>query len=252
MRDAVGNLDSLLVLGGGSDIANETVTRLASRRLRRVVLAVRDPSKVTELVARHEAEGLSVEVVTFDGADPASHEKAIDSIFAGGDIDVAISAFGQLGNQDRFDDDPVAAANLVTVNLAGQISALTATAAAMKRQGHGTIVVLSSVAGERVRKDNAVYGATKAGLDGFAQGLGDRLAGTGVDVMIVRPGFVHTSMTEGLDPAPFPTTPDKVAADIVSGLDSGARIVWSPPMLRWVFTVLRHLPHPLWRLASNR
>jgi decaprenylphospho-beta-D-erythro-pentofuranosid-2-ulose 2-reductase len=171
---------------------------------------------------------------------------------AHGDIDLVISAFGILGNQDDFDADPVAAADAVVVNFAGQVSALTAVAAAMKRQGHGDIVVMSSVAGERVRKDNAVYGATKAGLDGYAQGLGDRLAGTGVRVLVVRPGFVHTKMTDGMEPAPFSTTPDKVAADIVAGLDRGATTVWSPGVLRYLFTVMRHLPRPVWRIVSNR
>ena len=252
MRDAVGNINSVLVLGGASEIATETVKLLASRRCRRVVLAVRDTAKVADLLDEHRALGMEATAVTFDAADTHSHQKVIDGVFADGDIDVVISAFGVLGNQDLFDDDPAAAADAVVVNFAGQVSALTAVAAAMRRQGHGDIVVLSSVAGERVRKDNAVYGATKAGLDGYAQGLGDRLAGTGVRVMIVRPGFVHTRMTEGLDPAPLSTTPDKVAADIVSGLDKGAAVVWSPAPLRYLFTVLRHLPRPVWRIVSNR
>ena len=252
MRDAVGNINSVLVLGGASEIATETVKLLASRRCRRVVLAVRDTAKVADLLDEHRALGMEATAVAFDAADTHSHQKVIDGVFADGDIDVVISAFGVLGNQDLFDDDPAAAADAAVVNFAGQVSALTAVAAAMKRQGHGDIVVLSSVAGERVRKDNAVYGATKAGLDGYAQGLGDRLAGTGVRVMIVRPGFVHTRMTEGLDPAPLSTTPDKVAADIVSGLDKGAAVVWSPAPLRYLFTVLRHLPRPVWRIVSNR
>jgi decaprenylphospho-beta-D-erythro-pentofuranosid-2-ulose 2-reductase len=107
--------------------------------------------------------------------------------------------------------------------------------------------VLSSVAGERVRKANFVYGSSKAGLDGFAQGLGDSLEGTGASVLIVRPGFVHSAMTAGLKPAPFATTPDVVADVVVRGLRQGRRIVWAPGMLRWVFMVLRHVPHPIWR-----
>ncbi|MFN8050883.1 MAG: SDR family NAD(P)-dependent oxidoreductase [Acidimicrobiales bacterium] len=253
MRDAVGNINSVLVLGGASEIATKTVELLAGRRCRSVVLAVRDPSKVDDLLERYRSLGMTAEAIAFDAADTASHQKVIDAAFAeAGDIDVVISAFGVLGNQNEFDDDPAAAADAVVVNFAGQVSALTAVAAAMKRQGHGDIVVLSSVAGERVRKDNAVYGATKAGLDGFCQGLGDRLVGTGVHVMTVRPGFVHTRMTEGLEPAPFSTTPDKVAADIVAGMDRRATIVWSPAVLRSLFTVMRHLPRPVWRIVSNR
>jgi decaprenylphospho-beta-D-erythro-pentofuranosid-2-ulose 2-reductase len=106
---------------------------------------------------------------------------------------------------------------------------------------------MSSVAGERVRKVNPVYGGTKAGLDGFAQGLGDSLAGTGVHVLVVRPGFVHSAMTTGMKPAPFATTPDQVAAATVAGLRAGRRTVWAPGILRYVFMVLRHLPGPIWR-----
>ena len=121
----------------------------------------------------------------------------------------------------------------------------------MVDQGHGTIVVLSSVAGERVRKSNYVYGASKAGLDGFAQGLGDALQGTGARVMVVRPGFVHTKMTAGRKPAPFSTTPDAVADAVVRGLEKGAETIWAPPALRFVMSGMRHLPRPLWRKVKG-
>jgi decaprenylphospho-beta-D-erythro-pentofuranosid-2-ulose 2-reductase len=127
------------------------------------------------------------------------------------------------------------------------VSAGLVVAGHLRRQGHGTLVVLSSVAGERVRKANYVYGATKAGLDGFAQGLNDALAGTGGRVLVVRPGFVHSKMTAGLKVAPFATTPPAVAEAVVSGLRRGAHTVWAPPVLRWVFTVMRHLPRAVWR-----
>lgn len=253
MRDAVGNFNSVLVLGGGSEIANETVELLLTRRCKSVLLAVRSPAKVAPLLDHYRSQGVTADAIEFDASDTASHAQVIADAFSrSGDIDIVISAFGVLGNQSDFDDDPAAAADSVLVNFGGQVSALTATAAEMKRQGHGTIVVLSSVAGERVRKDNAVYGATKAGLDGFAQALSDRLVGTGVNVLIVRPGFVHSRMTEGLEPAPFATTPEKVAADIVAGLDRGATVIWSPGILRGLFTVMRHLPRPVWRVVSNR
>ena len=109
------------------------------------------------------------------------------------------------------------------------------------------LVVLSSVAGERVRRANFVYGATKAGLDGFAQVLGDSLVGSGARVLVVRPGFVHSAMTKGLKAAPFATTPDRVAAITVKGLRSGRRTVWAPGILRYVFSIFRHLPGPVWR-----
>ena len=127
-----------------------------------------------------------------------------------------------------------------------------AAAAVLRRQGHGTLVVLSSVAGERARADNYVYGATKAGLDAFAQGLGDALVDSGARVMVVRPGFVHTRMTTGLEPAPFSTTPEAVADVVLDGLAKRRDVVWAPPVLRWLFAVLRHLPRGVWRKVSAR
>jgi decaprenylphospho-beta-D-erythro-pentofuranosid-2-ulose 2-reductase len=254
MRNALGGVQSVLVLGGGSDIAAATLRKLVADRCTTVVLAVRDPASVADLVTELESAGASkVETIRFDARDTASHGAVITEAFSShGDIDLVFSAFGVLGDQDTFDDDPAAAADAVIVNFAGQVSAITACASAMKAQGHGLIVVMSSVAGERVRKDNAVYGATKAGLDGFAQGLSDRLVGSGVKVMVVRPGFVHSKMTTGMEAAPFSTTPEAVADDIVAGITKGSAIVWSPGVLRWVFTVMRHLPRPIWRVVSNR
>jgi decaprenylphospho-beta-D-erythro-pentofuranosid-2-ulose 2-reductase len=108
-------------------------------------------------------------------------------------------------------------------------------------------VALSSVAGERARKSNFVYGSSKAGMDAFFQGLADSLEGTAVKVMVVRPGFVHTKMTEGLEPAPLSTTPEAVAAAIVRGLARGTGTVWVPPALRYAMSALRHLPRPVFR-----
>jgi decaprenylphospho-beta-D-erythro-pentofuranosid-2-ulose 2-reductase len=122
-----------------------------------------------------------------------------------------------------------------------------AVAGRMRRQGHGRIVVLSSVAGERARRANFIYGSSKSGLDAFSQGLADALVGTGVGVTIVRPGFVVGRMTEGMTPAPFATTPAAVADAVVRGIESGAAIVYVPPVLRWVFAVMRHLPRAVWR-----
>jgi short-subunit dehydrogenase len=109
------------------------------------------------------------------------------------------------------------------------------------------MVVLSSVAGVRPRRANFIYGSSKSGLDAFAQGLADSLVGTGVGVTIVRPGFVVGRMTEGMTPAPFSTTPDAVANAVVAAIESGASVVYVPPVLRWVFGVMRHLPREVWR-----
>lgn len=254
MRDALGAVQSVLVLGGSSEIAVATVKELARGRCRTAVLAGRDVGALETVAADLRAAGVTdVDLVTFDASDPASHQDVIDQAFtAHPDLDVVILAFGILGDQDEFDHDPAAAAEAVVTNFAGGVSAGLAVAQHLRRQGHGTLVVITSVAGERVRADNVVYGATKAGLDGFAQGLGDRLAGSGASVMVVRPGFVRTKMTAHLPDGPMATTAEAVATDVVAGLRHGAHTVWSPAKLRLVFGVLKALPRPVWRTIAAR
>ncbi|NLV56119.1 MAG: decaprenylphospho-beta-D-erythro-pentofuranosid-2-ulose 2-reductase [Acidimicrobiales bacterium] len=251
MRDSTGGVQSVLVLGGASEIGVATARRLIADRARRVVLAGRPSPALDEAADRLDAGGVAVEVVEFDAAAVDTHEKILGEVFDGGDIDVVVLAFGVLGEQAAFDDDPAAAVDAVTVNYTGAVSAGLVVAERLRRQGHGTLVVLSSVAGVRTRRDNFVYGSSKAGLDGFAQGLGDSLQGTGARVMVVRPGFVATRMTEGMEPAPFSTTADAVAADIVDGLRRGRHTVWSPPILQALFGVLRFVPRPLWRRLAR-
>lgn len=230
-----------------------TLRRLVADGCRRIVLAARRPQALEPQLAELAALGATdVSAVAFDAADTDSHAGILEKAFADGDVDVVLLAFGVLGDQDEFDADPAAAVDAVTVNYTGAISAGLLVAGQLRRQGHGTLVVFSSVAGVRVRRDNFVYGSTKAGIDGFAQGLGDALEGSGARVMVVRPGWVDTKMTAGLDPAPFATTAEGVAGDVVSGLRAGKATVWSPPILRWVFTGLRILPRPVWRRLAAR
>ena len=154
-------------------------------------------------------------MVAFDGAATDTHEAVVASVVERhGDVDLAIVAFALLGDGEATSRDVAAAAEIAHVNFTGTITATIAVANRMRTQGHGGIVLLSSVAGERVRSANPVYGGTKAGIDGFAQGFGDELAGDGVHMMIVRPGFVHSAMTVGKKAAPFATTPEKVADSI--------------------------------------
>jgi decaprenylphospho-beta-D-erythro-pentofuranosid-2-ulose 2-reductase len=237
MRDALGSVQSVLVLGGGSDIAQATVRALVADRTRTVVLAARHPEELAAFAST--LAPASADCIPFEGRDTASHPKVVDEVWARhGDIDLALIAFGVLGDHDRSAHE---------TNMVGAASAALAVVERMRAQGHGTVAVLSSVAGERVRKAAFVYGASKAGLDGFCQGLADSLVGSGVHVMIVRPGFVHTKMTAGREAAPLSTTPEAVAAAIVTGIRGQADIVWVPPVLRWVGVVFRHLPRALWR-----
>lgn len=249
MRDGLGAVQSALVFGGTSDIAEATLRRLVQRRTRRVVLAGRDLDRLGEIAEDLRARGASVvECVPFDALDTATHEALVDDIFErAGDIDLVLVAFGVLGEQAEAEQHAAAALDVARVNYLGAVSVLTPAAERLRSQGHGTLVVLSSVAGERARESNYVYGSTKAGVDAFAQGLSDRLMGTGAGVMIVRPGFVHTKMTTGRKPAPLAATPDAVADAIVDGLAAGRTVVWVPRTLRPVMSVLRHLPRPVFR-----
>jgi decaprenylphospho-beta-D-erythro-pentofuranosid-2-ulose 2-reductase len=242
VRDALGEVQSALVLGGTSDIGVATAKALVERRARTVVLAARDPDGCVPVVEQlHAAGATRVETVGFDALDTDSHASFVDGVFDRfGDFDLALVAFGVLGEEDD-------AVGVARVNYVGAASAMAELARRMSSQGHGTIVLLSSVAGERARKSNFMYGASKAGADAFAQGLGDSLAGSGVHVMVVRPGFVKTKMTADLDPVPFTTTPEVVAAAIVKGLARGAHTVWVPPILRVVMSVLRHVPRGVFR-----
>jgi len=254
MRDALGAVDSVLVLGGTSEIAVATVKKLIAGRCRTVVLAVRDleaAGPVAEQLRR--AGATTVELVPFDAMDSDRHAALIADVYERfGDIDLVLLAFGVLGDQADFDADPAAAARAAQANYVGGVSAGLAVAQQIRRQGHGTLVVLSSVAAIRPRRSNFVYGSTKAGLDAFAQGLGDHLLEAGGRVMVVRPGPVRTRMIEGMPAQPFTSEPDAVADCILEGLQKNREIVYAPPLLKWVFAVMRNLPRPVWRIVSAR
>ncbi|WP_327325594.1 decaprenylphospho-beta-D-erythro-pentofuranosid-2-ulose 2-reductase [Streptomyces sp. NBC_01210] len=247
MKDAFGTPQSLLVLGGTSEIGLATARRLIARRTRTVWLAGRPSPDLETAAAELRTLGADVHTVAFDALDPAAHEPALGKVFAEGDIDMVLLAFGVLGDQANDEAEPLAAVRVAQTNFTGAVSASLVCAGALQAQGHGSIVVLSSVAGERARRANFIYGSSKAGLDAFAQGLGDALHGTGVHVMVVRPGFVRTKMTAGLAEAPLATTPDAVAAAIEQGLRRRSEMVWVPGALRMVMSVLRHVPRPVFR-----
>lgn len=249
MKDAVGSVQSVLVLGGGSDLGLAIARQLVDRRARTIVLAGRDPERFSAGVAELRAAGATrVETMSFDATAFATHARFVDDAFElVGDIDLVVIAFGVLGDAEQAARDAAVALEIVQTNYTGVVSVAVPLAQRLEAQGHGTIVLLSSVAGERVRKANFVYGSSKAGADGFFQGLGDRLAGTGVHAMIVRPGFVGTKMTAGMKQAPLSTTPEAVAAAVVDALARDREIVWVPGPLRWLMSGLRHLPRPIFR-----
>jgi short-subunit dehydrogenase len=238
---------TLLVLGGRSEIGLATARRLAGGVP--VVLAARRADDLDEPERRLRNSGATaVHRVEFDADDLGGQRAVLDDVVARfGPLETVIVAFGVLGDQARAEQDAAHAAAIVHTDYVAHVTVLTHLAQLLRAQGSGTLVVFSSVAGVRVRRANYVYGSAKAGLDGFASGLADALAGSGVRLLLVRPGFVTGRMTTGMTPAPFARTPDDVADATVRALRSGAREVWVPPVLRLVFGVMRHLPRAVWR-----
>jgi short-subunit dehydrogenase len=237
----------ILILGGRSEIGIELARRLAPEAT--VVLAARNADRLDEQVAMLQAAGAAaVHTQEFDADDLASHGPLVASVVnAHGPIATAVLAFGILGDQARAETDAAHATAIVHTDYVAQVSMLTHLAAVMRQAGRGSLVVFSSVAGIRVRRANYVYGSAKAGLDGFASGLADALHGSGVRLLIVRPGFVIGRMTQGMAPAPLPSTPQQVAEAAAHALAKGRRTVWIPWALRPTFFVMRLLPQFVWR-----
>ncbi|MEV1295103.1 SDR family NAD(P)-dependent oxidoreductase [Pseudonocardia sp. NPDC049635] len=241
---------TVLVFGGRSEIGVAVAQRLAGREAGTVVLAARRAGELDAETARVAAAGARVETAEFDADDLAAHRPLIDDVRARhGRIDVAVIAFGVLGDQARAETDAAHAAAIVHTDYLAQVHLLTELTQVLREQGSGTLVVYSSVAGVRVRRANYVYGSAKAGLDGFASGLADALHGSGVRLVLIRPGFVIGRMTEGMHPAPLSSTPEQVADATVAALRrrSGNADVWVPGTLRLLFAVLRLLPRAVWR-----
>lgn len=236
----------MVVLGGRSEIGLEVATRLAAGR--RVVLAARRSANLgAERDAVLAAGARAVDTVEFDADRISDHARVLSEITELGPIDTVVLAFGVLGDQARAETDAQHAVGVIHTDYLAQVSILTHLAQLLRAQGSGRIVVFSSIAGVRVRRANYVYGSAKAGLDGFASGLGDALHGSGVSLLLVRPGFVIGRMTEGMDPAPMASTPGQVADAVVAALGRGRERVAVPGRLALVFFVMRLLPQALWR-----
>ncbi|OBI11796.1 SDR family NAD(P)-dependent oxidoreductase [Mycobacterium sp. E2497] len=237
----------VLILGGRSEIGIELARLLAPGAT--VVLAARGADRLDEQVAALRGAGATaVHTVEFDADDLASHGPLVDSVVADhGPIATAVLAFGILGDQSRAETDAAHAVAIVHTDYVAQVSMLTHLATAMRKAHSGQLVVFSSIAGARVRRANYVYGSAKAGLDGFASGLADALHGTGVKLLIARPGFVIGRMTQGMDPAPLSSTPAQVAAATARAMAKGRRTVWIPWALGSAAAVMRLLPQFVWR-----
>jgi decaprenylphospho-beta-D-erythro-pentofuranosid-2-ulose 2-reductase len=248
----------VLLLGGTSEIGLAILAALRLAPDTEIILAGRDPQR---LAAAGKSLGRPVTVAQYDALDSGTHQAFTEEICAGGVPDLVIAATGVLIPQNRIEQDVSLAATMIDTNFTGHVTVLLAFGEAMRRRGSGTIVVLSSVAAVRPRKFNSVYGATKAALDAFARGYADSLHGTGVRVLLVRPGFVIGRMTSGMKPAPLATTPEGVGAAVARALRSqgwgaqgrggGKSVVWVPGPLVGLATAMKLVPRPIWRRLEN-
>jgi decaprenylphospho-beta-D-erythro-pentofuranosid-2-ulose 2-reductase len=247
--DAVGNPQTILLLGGTSEIGLAICERYLQNAHARILLAAMpdDPGRDGAVAQMKAAGARSVELIDFEATDTDSHPKMIDAAFAGGDVDVAIVAFGLLGDADELWQNQRKAVQIAEINYTAAVSVGVLLGEKMRAQGFGQIIAMSTVAGERVRRSNFVYGSTKAGLDGFYLGLGEALKPSGVRVLVIRPGQVRTRMSAHIKEAPLTVDKEYVANLAVTASAKGKELVWAPGAFRYVMMVLRHIPRPIFR-----
>jgi decaprenylphospho-beta-D-erythro-pentofuranosid-2-ulose 2-reductase len=241
--------DSVLILGATSDIARAIARRYAEAG-RPLLLAARDPARLAadaaDLSLRH---GVPVGTYAFDILDTDGHEAFLDALPALPRTVVCV--VGLLGSQPEAERDFAAADRVLRTNLSGPVSILGAVANRMQERGSGTIVGISSVAGDRGRASNYVYGAAKAGFTAFLSGLRNRLAKRGVHVVTVKPGFVRTRMTEGMKlPGALTAQPDEVAKAVLAAEARGRDVVYVRPAWRAIMAVIRALPEGVFKKTS--
>lgn len=247
--DAVGNPQTILLLGGTSEIGLAICARYLRSAHARIVLAVvpDDPGRDDAIAQMKAAGARSVELIDFDALDTDSHPKVIEQCFAQSDVDVAIVAFGLLGDPEELWQNQRKAVQIAEINYTAAVSVGVLLAEKMRAQGFGQIIAMSSAAGERVRRANFVYGSTKAGLDGFYLGLSEALREYGVRVLVIRPGQVRTRMSAHLKEAPLTVDKERVADLAVTAAAKGKELVWAPGAFRYVMMVLRHIPRAIFR-----
>lgn len=247
MLNATKNPSTILLLGGTSEIGLAICGEYIRRSPAKVILACTPGSaRVSDARAELEAAGAkSIEVIDFDATATDSHQRVIDECFSGGDIDVAVVAFGVLGEAEELWQNQEAAVQAATINYTAAVSVGVLVGQKMKAQHHGQIIALSSVAGERVRRSNFVYGSTKAGMDSFFLNLGVALKEYGVNILVVRPGMVRTRMSAGVDEAPLTVNKDEVARLTVAAADKGKTLIWAPAAFQAVMMVLKSIPRPI-------
>lgn len=239
----------VLILGAASDMAR-AVARAFGEAGHPIQLAARNAARLAD-DARDLATRYGVEVTTheFDALETDSHAGFVAGLPAL--PEVAICAVGAMGTQTESEADPQAAIRIMRANYEGPASVLAHLANAMEARGSGTLVGISSVAGDRGRASNYVYGSAKAGFTAFLSGLRNRLSKQGVHVVTVLPGFVKTAMLEGMEtPAPLTAEPEEVGAAILKAVRRKTNVIYTRPIWRAVMAVIRNIPEPVFKKTS--
>jgi short-subunit dehydrogenase len=239
-------VSAVLILGATSDIAR-AIARVYAKAGHAVILAARNHERLSPDVADLNLRyGVAVRAVEFDVLDVAGHARFLDAL--GALPDTVISVVGFMGDQSTSERDPDAAALVMRSNYVGPATILAEAANRMVLRGSGAIVGISSVAGERGRARNYVYGSAKAGFTAYLSGLRNRLNGTGVRVITVLPGYVATRMTEGMTtPKLLTAEPTEVADAVLAAASRGRDVLYIRPIWRLVMAVIRAIPEPVFK-----
>ena len=239
-------MPSVLLLGAGSDIAVSLARKFASAGYG-IQLAARNVSRLQPLQQDVAIRyNVPCSLHEFDAARPDTHAPFFTSLSVR--PDVTISIFGYLGEQKTAESDWSECERIISVNYTGAVSILNIVANAYAAQGNGTIVGISSVAGERGRQSNYFYGSAKAGFTAYLSGLRNRLFPAGVHVLTVKPGFVATKMTENMTLPPLVTAqPDEVAAAIFRAVQKKKDVLYVRWMWRWIMFLIKCIPESVFK-----
>lgn len=242
---------NVVLLGATKGMGRALARRLAARGDRLVLLG-RDAENLNrsaaDLALRSAQDVTAVGTAPCDLACPDTFEAALDAATAHlGTIDTVVVTAAIFATQDELENDTELARQLLSLNFTNTVTFCEHARKRLLAGGGGTLCVFSSVAGERARKPVVIYGATKAGLSAYLEGLDHRYRAAGLRTVCVKPGFVRTSMTAALDPPPFAGTPEQVAGQVMRAIDHGTPVIYAPAIWRWVMLLIRHLPRAVMR-----
>jgi short-subunit dehydrogenase len=241
-------LKKILIIGASSAIAQATA-RIWAKQQAVFYLVGRDSAKLERIAQDLLVRGASkVNICAVDFMDIAQHQSLIeDACGSLGNLDITLLAHGSLTDQLRAEQDNQYAVEETTLNFSTAVSFLTLVASRMEIQGHGAIAVIGSVAGDRGRASNYVYGSAKAGLAAFTQGLRQRLSKSNVQVLLIKPGFVDTPMTQEFKKGFLWASPDQVAKDICKAVEKKKNVLYTPWFWAWIMLIIQHIPESIFK-----